>query len=363
MRHPRVGPALLAAALLAALAGHLVPRALEAHSLLAIADDPVRIAKHALDEKFNAGLARQEIEAALAANAADLAASFVALAAERHLPLNPALTEKVQVAAAETASARHSAENFARGLVTGEPNDMAGLAGTTLGDLFAFGDLRDVVREGTRLARGEPADELVLSLACVGLAMTAGTYATLGATAPARVGLSVAKAARKTGMLGAELAGKMGRMLRQAVEWERMKKAIVGASISQPAPAVRATREAVQIERAGRLVQLARDVGTVQAKAGTQAALDGLKIAESPREMARVAKLAAKEGSKTRAILKVIGRGAIALTAAGVDLGLWVLGALFAAFAFVSSLKSTAERIALRVLRYRKQRRRRRLAV
>ena len=51
---------------------------------------------------------------------------------------------------------------------------------------------------GTAVAQGPAtADELVLGLACVGLAITAGTYATLGATAPARVGLSVAKAARK----------------------------------------------------------------------------------------------------------------------------------------------------------------------
>ena len=35
--------------------------------------------------------------------------------------------------------------------MTGEPNDMAGLAGTTLGDLFVFGDIRDAAREG----RGE----------------------------------------------------------------------------------------------------------------------------------------------------------------------------------------------------------------
>ena len=95
----------------------------------------------------------------------------------------------------------------------------------------------------------------------------------------------------------------------------------------------------------------------MQAKAGTQAALDGLKIAETPREMSRVAKLAEKEGSKTRAILKVVGRGAIALTLATFDLGVWMLGALFTAFAFVSSLKSATERTALRVIRYRKRRR------
>jgi len=357
MRERRIGPALIATALLAALAVYVVPRGIDAQSLLAIEDDPSSIAARALDDKFDAALAQREIDAALKAKDPDLAQSFVALSAARNVALDPALTEKVNVALAEAASAQHAAESFALGLATGEPNDMAGLAGTALGDLFVFGDIRDAVREGTRLAMGEKADELVLGLACVGLAITAGIYATLGAVAPARVGLSVAKAARKTGQLGGELALYIGRALRGVVDWGRLKKAIVGVSISEPHLAIRAAREAVKIERAGGLMHLARDVGRVQAKAGTQAALDGLKIAETPREMSRVARLAEKEGSKTRAILKVVGRGAIALTLATFDLGVWILGALLTALAFVSSLKSATERTALRIIRRRKQRR------
>jgi hypothetical protein len=95
----------------------------------------------------------------------------------------------------------------------------------------------------------------------------------------------------------------------------------------------------------------------VHAKAGTQAAFDGLKIAEGPREMERVAELAAKKGSKTRAILKVVGRGAIALMVATFDLGVWILGALLTVFGFATSLKSTVERMTLRIVRYRKHRR------
>jgi hypothetical protein len=118
----------------------------------------------------------------------------------------------------------------------------------------------------------------------------------------------------------------------------------------------------VKIERAGGLMHLARDVGRVQSKAGTRAALDGLKVAESPREMAQVAKLAEKEGGKTRAILKTLGRGAIALTLATFDLGLWILGALLTVFTFVSALKSATERGTQRVLNWRKNVRRRRSA-
>jgi hypothetical protein len=362
IRHRRVAPALAAAAVLAALACYVVPRGLEANSQLASEDDPAAIASRALDHQFDAALAQQEITAALAAKDAELAQSFAELSAERHVTIDPALTEKVNVAVAEAASTQHAAESFALGLATGEPNDMASLAGTTLGDLFVFGDIRDAVREGGRMALGQPADELVLGLACVGLAITAGTYATLGASAPARVGLSVAKAARKSGQLGGEMALYIGRSLRSVVDWGRLKQAIVGASISEPALAIHAAREAVKIERAGGLMHLARDVGRVQSKAGTQAALDSLKIAETPREMAQVAKLAEKEGGKTRAILKTVGRGAIALTLASFDLGIWILGALLTAFALVSSLKSATERGTQRFLDFRKRRRAQRYA-
>jgi hypothetical protein len=266
----------------------------------------------------------------------------------------------VKAAVAAEASVGHTAEIFAMGLVTGEPNDVAGFAGTTLGDLFVFGDIRDAVRESGRLARGEKADELILGLACVGLAITAGTYATAGAGAPARVGLSLAKVARKTGRLSGELPAYVGRSLRRVIDWDAFTAAIKGVSISQPALAIRAARDAVKVERARGLVDLARDAGKVQTKAGTQAALDGLKIAESPREMSRIAKLAEKEGSRTRAILKVAGRGAIALSIAAFDLGAWILGALFTLFAFVSSLKSATERATQRVLIWRKRRRRER---
>ena len=111
----------------------MVPRGLDAQYLMSIEDDPAEIAGRALDEKFNADLASREIEAALVAKDSDLAQSFVDLAADRKVALDPALTAKVSAAVTEDASTRHAAQSFAMGLVTGEPSDMAGLAGTTLG--------------------------------------------------------------------------------------------------------------------------------------------------------------------------------------------------------------------------------------
>jgi hypothetical protein len=229
-------------------------------------------------------------------------------------------------------------------VVTGEPQDMASLAGTTLGDLFVFGDIRDALREGTRYIRGEQVDGLVLGLAATGIASTAGTYATFGAAAPARAGLTLVKAARKTGRLGAEFTESLGRMVRQT---------------SFPTT-VRAVRDTAKVDRSGGLLHLVRNVGRVEKAAGGRAALDALKIAKEPRDITRIAKLAEKEGSRTRAILKVAGRGAIMLAAFAFDASLWVLAAAFAVFGFVSALKSTVERATLQILRRRRERRKRR---
>jgi hypothetical protein len=330
---------------LALAAFAVAPRAFEAAFLLAAQDDPVALADHAVARSFDAAVAGREIDAALAANDPDLAQSFLDLARERNLPVDPALVERVERANDQSATTRHSLESFARGFATGEPEDGASLAGTAVGDLFVFGDIRDAVREGARFASGQQGDELILGLACVGLAVTAGTYAAAGLGAPARAGLTVIKGARKTGAIGSRMAGAINRSLREVVDWGVLKRAAGKASIFAPVASARAAREAVKVEKAGGLVRLVGDVGRVQSKAGTRAALDGLRIAESPGDMSRIARLAAAKGGKTRAILKLAGRAAIVLAAATFDLAMWIFWALLTAFGLVSSLKRMAERI------------------
>jgi hypothetical protein len=334
----------------------VVPRGFDAQWQLVAQDDPVQLADRALAQSFDAAVAARQIEDALAADDADLAQSFLELAQDRGVAVEPALADKVKAANDAAASAARTAASFARGLITGEPDDLVGLAGTALGDLFVFGDIRDAVREGTRLVTGEETDQLILGLSCVGLAITAGTYATLGAGAPARVGLSVVKAARRTGRLSSHMADWIGRSLRDVVDWGSLRRA-GSVSLTDPAMAVRAAREAVKVEKAGGLVELAKNVGRVQTKSGTQAALDGLKISRGPRDMARMARLADAKGGKTRAIVKLLGRGAIALTTGAFSLAMWLFWAALMLFGFVSSLKSAVERMTQRHICRRKVRR------
>jgi hypothetical protein len=347
----------LLAGALAVAAWLVVPYGIEAGRWLAAEDDPVRLTDLALAKSFNAAVATREIEAALAANDLELAQSFVDLARERGVAIDPGLADRVADGTTATATTTRGVGHFVRGFVVGEPDDLASLAGTVTGDLFVYGDARDAVREGWRLARGEGADELILGLACVGLAVTGGTYASLGVGAPARIGLSVVKAARRTGSMGAKLSGAIVHAVKESVDGAVVRQALTRGALLRPVLAVRAAREAVKVDKAGGLLHLARDVGRVQSSAGTRAALDGLKLADNPKDVARLARLAEAKGTKTRAIVKLLGRGAIMLTAATFNLASWVFWALVNVLWLVIALKRAAEGTTLNAIRKRKARR------
>jgi hypothetical protein len=113
----------------------------------------------------------------------------------------------------------------------------------------------------------------------------------------------------------------------------------------------------VKHERLEGVTTMVRDVGRIQAKGVTRAALEGLRLSESPEEVARVARLAEKEGTKTGAILKLAGRAAFVLTAFVLNLVGWVFSAIWALIGFLIAIKGFTERTTVRYLRWRKKRR------
>ncbi|HEY0219989.1 MAG TPA: hypothetical protein VGC26_09545, partial [Afipia sp.] len=277
----------------------------------------------------------------------DLANSFVELARERDISVFKSTSEEVASAVAADGSTTSFAKRFATGLVTGEVDDVASLSGTVAGDLFVFGDIRDVIREGKHLVMGEEADRLVLGLASVGIAVTAATYVSVGGTAPLRAGLSMVKDARKVGRLGAGLSEWTGRAARGVIDAPVLQKAVETASLAHPSQTIGAVKAAFKVEKAGALVRLAKDVGRVGEKAGTKGALDVLRISDGPKDVARAARLAESKGGQTRAIVKILGRGALLLTAGAFNLAWWVFGALLAVVGFLFSIKATTERLTL----------------
>lgn len=359
MRRARLGLALAGMAVCTVACTLLWPHARNSAAILAAQDDPAELSDLQIDAvlRNNDSIVATNVERALAAGDADLAASFVDLARQKNIAVSDELSGRVRDAVTEANSASHFAKGFASGLFTGTADDVASMSGTVAGDLFVFGDIRDVVREGKHLATGEETDRLVLGLAATGLAITAATYVTLGGAAPVRTGLTLVKDARKVGRLGEGLTRWAGRSARDIVDAPMLEKAVERASVLRPGQTVNAVKAAFHPEQAAGLVRLGKDVGRVGEKAGVRGALDTLAISQGPKDVARAARLAQSKGGQTRAILKMLGRGALLLATGAFDLTMWVFGALFALFGLLSSIKATTERLTLSWLHHKKARR------
>jgi len=347
MKQWRIGLVLAAMTVSGAALAVVWPNARDAFVILSAQDDPAELSDVRLNSAMrnSRNIVADQIEAALASGDAGLAESFVDLAREKKVSLPSDLMQRVSDAVDEENSSSHFAKRFALGLVTGNADDAASLSGTVAGDLFVFGDIRDVVRESKHLVMGEDTDRLVLGLATAGLAVTAATYISVGGVAPVRAGLTLVKDARKIGRLGEGLTEWAGRSTREMVDTPMLQNAVASGSVMRPGDTVSAIRAAFHAEKAGALVRLAKDVGRVSERAGARGALDTLRIAEGPEDVARAARLAESKGGQTRAILKMLGRGALLLAVGAFDLSLWLFGALFALFGLLSSIKATTERL------------------
>ncbi|MBR0738881.1 hypothetical protein JQ581_18255 [Bradyrhizobium liaoningense] len=347
MKWLRISTALAGVAACSFMLAQVAPHAREAGAILAAQDDPAVLSELKLDAllRQNDRLVQDNIEAALAAGDADLADSFVALARDRNIALPDDLISRVSDAVKVEGSTSYFAKRFATGLVTGNADDVASLSGTVAGDLFVFGDIRDVVREGKHLAMGEDTDRLVLGLAAAGLAVTAATYVSVGGAAPVRAGLSLVKDARKVGRLGEGLAAWAGRSAREVVDTPMLQNAVARGSVLRPGETMSAIKAAFRAEKAGALVRLGKDVTRVAGKTGTRGAMDTLRIAEGPKDVARAARLAEAHGGKARAIMKLLGRGALLLATGAFNLTLWLFGAALTLFGLLSSIKATTERL------------------
>jgi len=94
-----------------------LPRGIDAGRTLAARDDPARITDLKLERSFDAAVADKEIRAALAAGDPELAQSFIELARERAVAIDPVLAAKADADMHAFSSFGSTAWRFARGFV------------------------------------------------------------------------------------------------------------------------------------------------------------------------------------------------------------------------------------------------------
>lgn len=285
---------------------------------------PLEVAiERGLSEAAPSGQLDARTTAALDAGDVALARGLADLALELGRPLPPATAARLAAAEAPGAVALRNAESAARGFVTGEIDGSAALAGAIAADLTVIGDIRDIARETAKIAAGEDHSALILGLAAAGVAATAATYATAGAASPARVGVSILKAARRTGAMTAEFAADLARRLSTA--------------------AARGADDAAQEARG--LAALSSVAGKMRAVSGAVGAAETVRLMKYVRtvdDLPELRRFSQRFGARSRAVAEVMGRASLRTFRTTIRLTETLLTHLAAVLAWFGSLLAGA---------------------
>jgi hypothetical protein len=207
-------------------------------------------------------------------------------------------------------TARRTATEFASGFVDGEASTGVGVAGAMVSDFTVVGDARDLWEQYQHYAKGEPVNELIVTLAGVGVGLTAASVASAGAATPAKAGTSTTKLAARSGRL-TENFQKL--LLKQGMEVFDYKTFLLAARVEKSLDGVsKAALKAYNPQAIRALKQTAEQVNNIRKASSTADALHLLKYVDNADDLVHLEKLTLQYGEATKGIMKFLGKSAIA---------------------------------------------------
>ncbi len=150
-----------------------------------------------------------------------------------------------------------------------------------------------------------------------------------------RGGLTALKTAKKAGRLSKPLVTTLSATVREVVDEDAVKGAVSAARRLDLDGTKLAAVAAVRRGAVTKLRSVADDAATLFARTGSRGTLQALSIAENADDVRRASRLATAFGPKTRAALKLLGRGAIVLGTTFAALLSWIWAGIAWAFAAV----------------------------
>jgi len=285
-----------------------------------------------------------EISAALDVGDGDMARSIATLAGEQRIAVSPQLVARI--AALPAVDLGNVLQQGWKCVANGDFDSEAGFACVVATDLTGIGDARDLIGEGGNYLSGRPVNYVTLGIASAGLALTAGTVASLGAAMPVRAGVSFLKSMNKLGKLPPKLVGEVGLALSRSVDKVALAETVnlarefrVG-EMGAPLSRIFRTRGLAAV------TDVATDFGTIGKAGGVRA----MKLsAETARDLGEV-KVAAKTAEKYKGgylgAIKLIGRGALRLGDLLLSFIGWFIAAALWIIGTAMFLMKTARRVA-----------------
>ncbi len=242
------------------------------------------------------------LEAALAAQDYDEMQLILDIALDHGISLPRALLERMAIFAADAEGPLAAAADCATcayDISTCER--IAQMASCALPiEMTPLGDMNALRRAGFAYATGGDVDRLEAGLALIGLGATGLAVFTGGSTLSIKAGASLLRSGRRMGALSASFTALLFRKANDIeINWGQLPNYALGRAdlkdVSDPA-------------KLADLGELAGDMGAIRTATNTGEALVLMRYVDTAADARAMAKLAALQGGKTRATMRVLGK-------------------------------------------------------
>ena len=246
----------------------------------------------------------QKIEESLKQDNIDNAKSYIGLASYLNIPIKNELKVKVEKQETPIASTIRKAKEFASGFITGKSESGASLGGSVASDFTVVGDLRDIYKEGSKYLQGQDYDKFLLNISLIGLAITASTYVSFGATAPIKTGEAVVKTAYKSGKLTKGFIKILDKKFSKSVD----SKSVKNLDFSSFPKFKNSSKAVVNSINPKPFKILFKQLNKIKNNTSYIDSVKLLKYVKGEKDLAKIVKLSGKYKDNTVGVFKVLGK-------------------------------------------------------
>jgi hypothetical protein len=245
---------------------------------------------------------------------------------------------------------------FGEGFATGEGDTNAGIAGAVSSDLTVVGDVRDIAAEGGKMVAGQEYNELVLGLSVVGLGVTAATIATGGGGIVVKAGVSLFKAARRTGRLTKEFAETLTRLTSDAVNMPLLRQTLRSTDLTDLAKTQRVFSDYGRNVRAAKLIPVLSRMSEIHKAVGPAETIRLLKYVKTTEHLDDVGAMTKRFGIRSRGIMELTGKTALRSFKTGFKVVDWVWDRIWGLAAWIGGLLAMLATRGMRIFGRRRAR-------
>ena len=252
----------------------------------------------------------QEIHSAISNAKFDDARMYIAIAEDNHYDVDSERLKKfITQKDTQLRKVVTHATNFTKGFFNGKSSNVAGITGSVVADFTVVGDVRDLSHEYDKYDKGEDINEMIVLLSGAGVGLTALTVASLGTAAPAKAGTSMIKLAVKTRRMTRGFQKHLLKLGRRVFDWPLFTRLLKQNKNTNNIR--RAAKQAYHPEAIKPLKKIASQVNRIRKSTSTIDTVHLLKYIDSPNDLRKLEKVSLKYGTKTKGLMKLLGKGAL----------------------------------------------------